>query len=243
MFYQTGVDITNDKQMFNFLKGHAEYYVMNPWNLQKTIANHVKLYNLGLSGDWGVAYNLLAGGEYDTISFMIGDWQRTNPGYEIYFNGRSGGHLVLANKDNRRHVLPDEIVESEDYEEFKRWCKEYYGSVKAYRTELVTLVRLVQSFDRFCDELREFCDDLSRQTFEIIEMQKAVDQFNEDYYADLEYLGFSELRCETDGSVSIVELFKLQSLAEAFLRLADRKEYGYGFEYFDDNLKIRMVKK
>ena len=29
MFYKTGVDITNDRQMFEFLKGHFEYPTMN----------------------------------------------------------------------------------------------------------------------------------------------------------------------------------------------------------------------
>ena len=31
MFYKTGVDITNEKQMFNFLKGHTTYYTANSW--------------------------------------------------------------------------------------------------------------------------------------------------------------------------------------------------------------------
>ena len=34
MFYKTGVDITNDKQMFNFLKDHFTYPTMNSWNWQ-----------------------------------------------------------------------------------------------------------------------------------------------------------------------------------------------------------------
>ena len=50
MFYKTGVDITNDKQMFNFLKNHFEYYTCNSWNGLRSVANNVKLYNLDLSG-------------------------------------------------------------------------------------------------------------------------------------------------------------------------------------------------
>ena len=242
MFYKTGVDITNDKQMFNFLKEHFEYYTMNAWNRLKSIANNVRLPRLNLAGDWSVAFDLLNNGEYDTIQFLIMNWQSKHPGYQVEFNGRSGGYLVLKNLLNNYHILPDEIIESEDYDEYKRWCREYYGSVRANRADLVYYTKLVQDFDKLCDQLRDFCNELSKQTFEIVEMQKAVDQFNEDYYADLDFLGFSSLKCNDDGSVDIAEVFKLQSLAEAFLRIADRKEYGYKLEYTDD-LKVKMVKK
>lgn len=241
MFYKTGVDITNDKQMFNFLKNHFEYYIMNSWNIAKSIANNVKLYNLNLSGDWGVAYDLLAAGEYDTINWMVCDWEREHPGYEVAFNGRSGGYLVLCNKNDRYNILPDAIYESEDYDEYKRYCRELYGSVRANRSELVEYVRLVQDFDRLCDELRAYCDDLSRQSFEIIEMHKAVERFNEEYGSDLTYLEFQYLRCDDQGVVDISEILNLQSLSEAFLRIAKRADEGYGFEYLEDN-KIRLKK-
>ena len=45
-FYKTGIDITNDKQMFNFLKNHFEYWTMNSWNRLSSVANKVKLYDL-----------------------------------------------------------------------------------------------------------------------------------------------------------------------------------------------------
>lgn len=241
MFYKTGVDITNDKQMFNFLKQHSEYWTANSWNGLKSIANCVKLYKLGLSGDWGVAYDLLASGEYDTINYMIQEWKREHRGYDVTFNGRSGGYLVLGNSDNNGHILPYVIEQADTYEEYKEYCRMYYGSVKAYRTVLVSFTKLVQSFDKLCDELRDFCDELSRQTFEILEMQKAVEQFNNDYYADLEFLSFSELRCDMYGSVYIGEIFKLQCLAEAFMRISDRTDCGYKLSFTED-LNVRMVK-
>ena len=43
MFYKTGVDITNDRQMFEFLKGHFEYHTMSSWNRLYSIANDVKM--------------------------------------------------------------------------------------------------------------------------------------------------------------------------------------------------------
>ena len=240
-FYKTGVDITNDKQMFNFLKEHFEYYTCNSWNGLKSVANDVKLYRLGLSGDWGIAYDLLANGEYDTLNCMIQQWCEEHRSYEVYFNGRRGGHLVLANKDNRSHVLPDEIIESEDYDEFKRWCKEYYGSVKDYHQVLVEYTKLVRDFDKLCDQLREYCDELSNQSFEIMEMQKVVEEFNDYYAPDLEYLEFQCLRMDADGCVDVSEICQLNSLYEAFLRVADRKKVGYTLEPLPD-WRIRFKK-
>lgn len=241
MFYQTGVDITNDKQMFNFLKNHFEYYTMNSWNRLSSIANNVKLYNLNLSGDWGVAYDLLASGEYETINWTVYEWCREHPGYEVQFNGRSGGYLVLMNKDNSCSVLSEEITECVDYEEYKRWCREHVGSVRDNRPYLAQQVKLVQDFDRLCDTLRSYCDELSQQTFEIIEMRKAVDDFNEEYGNDLEYLEFDYLRCDDYGIVDLTEITRLSCLTEAFYRTADRSDCGYSLEWADDN-RIHLFK-
>jgi hypothetical protein len=241
MFYKKGVDITNDKQMFNFLRDHFEYYTANSWNGLKSVANNVKLYNLGLTGDWGVALSLLDAGEYDIIMDMIRDWELENPCYEVEFNGRCGGYLVLTNKDSNRHVLPEEITDSVDYEDYRSYCRDYLGSVKMNRQVLVNYTKLVQSFDKLCDRLRDYCDQLSRQSFEIVEMQRAVEEFNEDYYFDLEYLEFQDLKCDEQGIVDLSEILNLNSLTEAFLRIANRKDEGYGFEWLEDN-RIRYKK-
>ena len=241
MFYKTGVDITNDKQMFNFLRDHFEYYTANSWNGLRSIANNVKIYNLDLSGDWGVALAILEAEDYDTINMVIEDWEREHPGYDVGFNGRSGGYLVLGNKGNARHVLPEEITDSVDYEEYKRYCRDYFGSVKANRQVLVTYTKLVQSFDKLCDTLREYCDSLSKSSFEVLEMQKAVDEFNFQYYPDLDYLEFQELQCDEQGIVDLSEILHLKSLTDAFLRIANRHTLGYGFEWLSDN-RIRLTR-
>lgn len=234
MFYKTGVDITNDKQMFNFLRDHFEYYTLNSWNGLKSIANKVKLYNLDLTGDWCVALSLLEAGEYDTISMMIMDWEREHPGYEVHFNGRSGGYLVLTNKGSNLHVLPKEVTDSVDYEDYKSYCRNYFYSVKSNRDMLVAYVTLVRSFDKLCDELRDYCDQLSRQSFEITEMQRAVNEFNDDYCGDLEYLDFQCLKMDADGCVDLSEICQLTCLREAFTRIANRKDEGYTLEALPD---------
>ena len=233
-FYKTGVDITNDKQMFNFLKGHTTYYTANSWNGLESVAHNVKLYNLGLSGDWGTAYNLLANGEYDTLNCMIQQWCEDHRGFEVYFNGRSGGYLVLTPDDHYGTMLPDDIEYCDNYDEYKSYCKEYYGSVKANRSDLVFYTKLVRDFDKLCDQLREYCDELSNQSFEIMEMQKAVEEFNDYYAPDLEYLEFQCLRMDAEGCVDVSEICQLNSLYEAFLRVADRKKVGYTLEPLPD---------
>lgn len=240
MFYKKGIDITNDKQMFNFLKNHFEYYIMNSWNRLDTIANNVKLYNLNLSGDWGIALNLLNNGAYDEINMMIKDWEREHPRYEVSFNGRSGGYLILKETYSCHHILPEEIIEAEDYDEYKRYCKEFYGSVRANRNDLRFYTQLVQDFDKLCDDLRDYCDELSNEKFEVVEMEKAVEDFNSIYEDDLEYLGFDELDCDGNGFVDISEIRTLDCLMAAFAKLACRKENGYVLKIEDD--KIHYVK-
>ena len=241
MFYQKGIDITNDKQMFSFLKNHFEYWTMNSWNRLSSVANKVKLYDMDLTGDWAVALSLLESGEYDTISMMIMDWERENPGYEAQFNGRCGGYLVLTRKDCNLPVLPEDITCCDTYEEYKEYCRDYIGTVRMNRQTLVYYTKLVQSFDRLCDQLRDFCDELSKQSFEIVEMQRAVEEFNNDYSDDLEYLELQYLKCDEQGIVEVSEICQLNCLYEAFLRIASRKEEGYTFEYLPD-WRIRYKK-
>ena len=230
MFYKKGIDITNDKQMFNFLKNHFEYPTMNSWNCLYSIANNVKIYNLSLSGDCWNALNLLQNGEYDNINWMIQDWEREHPTYEVYFNGRSGGYLILKSKNYNGHMLPEAILDYDTYEDYKEYCRDNYGSVKANRSDLVFYTKLVQDFDKLCDELRDYCDELSNLKFEVVEMEKAVEAFNERYEDDLELLGFSPLYCDGAGFVDLSEIHTLTCLDEAFCRIADRRDSGYKLE-------------
>lgn len=227
MFYKKGIDITNDKQMFEFLAGHFTYPTMNFHNYLYSIANKVKLYDLCLSGDWCVALSLLENGEYETLEIMINDWELAHPGYEVYFNGRSGGYLILKAKDSNGSILPDDILESDNYEDYKSYCRHYYGSVKANRDDLVSYTNLVRDFDKLCDELRDYCDGLSQLNFEVVEMEKAVDDFNERYGDDLELLGFEPLQCDNEGKVNVSEIKTLICLSEAFNRIVHSKDGPY----------------
>ena len=224
-FYKTGLDITNDKQMFEFLKNHYQYYTMNSWNGLKSIANNVKVFNLGLDGDCYVALNLLQLDDYATINYMIEYWEYTHEGYSVGFNGRSDGYLVLVSNQHNGNILPDCIIDN-DYEEFKEYVKDLWGGLKYYRSNLRDYVKLVQDFDKLCDEIRAYVNELSTTNYELEELNKLVDRFNCYYEADLGYLGLNKLVVDDSGKVYIGEINKLRCMNKAFIDLSDRSEYN-----------------
>ena len=238
MFYKTGVDITNDKQMFNFLKNHYEYYTLATWNGLKSIANNMKLYNLDLSGDWCVTLSILDKTDYEVIDDMITEWEVSHPKYKVCMNGRNNGYLVLINKANNQHILPDEIYLNENYDDYKEYCQYHFGSVKANRSDLVFYTKLVQDFDRLCDQIRNYCNFLSTQSFASLVMKETVERFNDTYYADLKMLGYSLLQCDEVGAVDITEISRLQCLAEAFFRIAEDGLRGYKCENIGDATRV-----
>lgn len=223
-FYKTGLDITNTKEMFNFLKNHFKYDTMNSWNCLESVANNVKVFNLGLDGDCWVALNLLQIDDYFTVNQMLKDWEYEHEGYSLGFNGRSGGYLVLYSVNSNGNILPDCIVDN-DYEEFKEYCKEYWGGVKYYKSELKDYVKLVQDFDKLCDEIREYVNVLSQTDFISEELHKVVDRYNSYYEADLNYLGIKKLEVTDDNKIYVGEINKLTFTLDAFKELADRSEY------------------
>lgn len=227
MFYIKGIDITNDKQMFEFINNHFRYYTANSWNRGRSIAHNVKIYNLGLSGDHWTALTFLQDDDYFVVNMMIEDWETEHRGYKVGFNGRSGGYLVLYNATGGS-AIPD-TLDYDNYEDYKADMRDYYGSVKANRNELRDFVKVVQDFDRLCDQIRDYVDDLSNRNFMIEAMRESVERFNEQYSEDLEYLGFDPLYVELD-KVDCSEILQVVSLYEAFIRVASKRDLGYRIE-------------
>ena len=166
-FYKK-VNKNSNKEMFDFLKHHCVYFTMNSWNGLQSIANNVKVYNLFTSDvDYDIL-EMLNVDNYFTINSTIKDWEAENPDYNVGFNGRCGGYLVLYNKNNNGSVLDWYISNHDNYEDFKESVREDYGSIKNYRSELIRQVELVQSFDKLCDDLTVLCLDMFENA-EIIE--------------------------------------------------------------------------
>lgn len=170
MFYKKGLDITNTKQMFEFLRNHYMYDTMNSWNRLKSIAHNVKLYNLELEGDWDNALSFLFD-EHSDLVYLLNDtiemWEAEHKGYVVGFNGRTGGYLVLYSNYNNSNILPDMITDYDTYEEFKEACQEYYGGVKYYKSDLQYYTKLVQDFDKLCDELRNIVNEYSKMDYAV----------------------------------------------------------------------------
>lgn len=220
LFYKGAIDKNNGKALWTFLTEHYWYYTMNSWNGLKSIANNVKVYNLGLEGDYWLALELLREDDYYTLNNMIYDWESEHPNYDVGFNGRSSGYLVLTNKKTNNNVLPNWIAENSNYEEFKQTCKDYYGSVKEALPDLLEYVKLVQDFDKLCDDIREYVNELSLTTEEDLIGERVEDflyDFNEDFEEDMKAFDIKPLELE-GKKVLITDIYKSRSIQECFER-------------------------
>ena len=240
-FYKTGVDITNAKQMWNFLKEHYTYYTMNSWNRLDSIANDVKIYNLGLTGDYWQALAFLVSDEYFEVHETIRFWEYEHKGYRVQFNGRSDGYLVLCNDGNNSTVLPYWVTDHDTYEDFKKDYVQYNGwRVKDFVRELREYTQLVQDFDKLCDELRAYTQDLANSDFKAAKLVEIVDEFNEYYADDLCFLNFSDVEI-IDGKADLEEVMSLASLTEAFIRLAKIKLQNTGYKIVCEGAQARIT--
>lgn len=192
MFYKTGVDIASTKSMWEFLNEHYTYYTMNSWNRQKSIAHNVKLYNLNLEGDWTVAMKYLfdesdAGLLQMYIEDEIKEFEEKYPYYEVGFNGRSGGYLVLCEKQGHKSVLPD-CLDYDSYEDFKTEAHWDGYRLTDFDHELRATVALVREFDKLCDRLRDLVNEYSKKSFDVDKLEAALARFGDEYGDDLDKL-------------------------------------------------------
>lgn len=162
MFYKKGINKSHSKDMWNFLKNHFQYNTMNSWNHVKSFANNVKLYNLGLK-DEKKAYQITSDEYspfYEDLSVCVFENFEDKYNVRIGFNGRSGGYLVIYDKKySGRTIVPNMINDCSNYDEFKEYCKDYYGSVKEAMSDLRYYYEMISDFDKMCDEARNFLDN------------------------------------------------------------------------------------
>ena len=228
LFYKGAINKRSGKALFNFLNEHFTYYTMNSWNGLESIANKVKIYELGLEGDKWLALGLLQNDDYESLNRMIYNWEEEHPNYEVVFNGRSGGYLVLTNKNDNINVIPNWISDYDNYEDFKANVKDYYETIKNCLDDLNYYVELVQSFDKLCDEIREYVNELSLTNTEKLaedELQGVVDNFNYAYEEDLMNMKIEELEVSKDDKgyyIDTNQLTKSNSLSDCFNRLLNK---------------------
>lgn len=225
MFYKTGVDISNTKSMWQFLKNHFTYWIMNSWNRQQSIAHNVKLYNLKLEGDYSVAMRYLldeadCAGLQLSINDEIKAFEEKYPWTRVFFNGRSGGYLVLSTKDRTGSILPDCVTEFETYKDFKEEVRSGWNGYKVsdFNRELRDTVEIVRDFDKLCDGLRDIVNKYSLRSFEADKLAEAVERFNFIYGDDLDSLGLDgPIFEEATGKVELNCLTKYLAYKHCFL--------------------------
>lgn len=92
------VDLRNRKAMVEFLTSHFRYNTMNSWNNSTSYAHNVKIHKLGLTSEqedklWEM---IETDGFYDEIRWLMDDFaDQHNHEWQVGFNGRSDGYLVL----------------------------------------------------------------------------------------------------------------------------------------------------
>ena len=205
MFYKGGVDICNTKSMWNFLKNHYSYYTMNSWNRQKSIAHNVKLYNLALDGDWTIAMRYIfdeadCAGLQTLIEDEIREFENKYPYYEVSSNGRSGGYLVIYEKQGHGSILPECVSDYDTYEEFKEEAKSGWNGyrVSDFDRELRDAVTIVREFDKLCDRLRDLVNEFSKRSFDVDKLEDALTRFGDQYGDDIDLLSLEGPELEGD---------------------------------------------
>jgi hypothetical protein len=161
------VDTKNREEMINFLKNHFRYDTMNSWNMSSSYANNVKIYDLGLDREIEMKlYQMIYIDDfYEPINSIIREFnERHNYEYQIGFNGRSGGYLVLyrgGRQDDRVFVKAGQSIDrGEDFEDWENY-------------ELERRVGLIQDFDQTCDEIVEYAANEAK-TKDIVEEEVVI---------------------------------------------------------------------
>lgn len=203
MYYKE-VDYTNAKACFDFLHNHFEYDTMNSWNRMRSIANNVKVYNIP-DLDTHEALKALEEDDYLSINQAIEDWEADHPGYSVAFNGRSGGYLVLYSNSYNGHCfdgIHDSPCQYDSYEDWKCDVEEDWDSLDNYADVLIRQVKLVQDFDKLCDDLVEVVKALIEDMHHreaLTRKYSATLRFQRYYYDTLEDLKLHMLDMKRRG--------------------------------------------
>ena len=155
------------KKMIEYLKGHYRYYVWHSWNRSSSYAHNVKVYRWVPTEFLGKAYEMLeVEAPYDDIHEEFVEFaRRYDWKYQIWFNGRSGGYVVLGqgglNQDGTVFISPG--LGLDDNENFEDW--DYQSLVERYK--------LVKDFDSTVEKAKGiflyYC-----KNFRVVEAEEAV---------------------------------------------------------------------
>lgn len=90
------VDLRSRKAMVEYLQKHFRYDTARSWNRVTSYANDVKLHRLA-GVDFSKALDIIETRKWqDKVNMVLGDFDRRyDYRYQLAFNGRSGGYIVL----------------------------------------------------------------------------------------------------------------------------------------------------
>lgn len=172
-FFFEGLTERTLEEKYQYLKNHFTYDIMNSWNNLKTIANNVKIYNLGLTREQkNKFFELLevdVNEVYNYLNFVIEDFEELTE-TEVFYNGRSDGYIVIVPKfDNVKrweHIFDwlnvSDIQYFDTYKEYKQEQNKYNGGCYyqelsanySRKEEIEKAYYLIKAFDKLCDMLR-----------------------------------------------------------------------------------------
>lgn len=152
--FKKEIDCTNRQEMIDFLENHFRYWTMNSWNRSSSYANNVKIYNVNLPEEvadkaWDYACGSI---ECSEIDYMIQDefaTFRADTGYDVGFNGRSGGYIVMYDtewKNGELVTFPGRSIDAD---------VDFYDEDEWDMVDLRDRVELVKRFDDMCDSIRD----------------------------------------------------------------------------------------
>jgi hypothetical protein len=97
------VDLRSRQAMVEFLAGHERYYTMNSWNRSTSYANNVKIHRVLPDELFSQALDLLDIDEVrERLNDVLTDFAiRHGYRWQICWNGRSSGYLVLYRGERR----------------------------------------------------------------------------------------------------------------------------------------------
>ena len=127
-FYKK-VDVRKPKDMIDYLKNHFRYNTMNSWNRSTSYANNLKIHRVIPNEFQDKAYAIMEQGDvYDEINGLLSDFDVSHDyEYQVGFNGRSGGYLVLYRGGYKMQryfsgFSPEDPDDKRDYSDYyRRW--------------------------------------------------------------------------------------------------------------------------
>lgn len=140
---ESGINLEDKDAMIEYLSSHSQYYTMNSWNGITSIANCMKAYKLNIpSEQMDAFYELIFDIPCEEFRLDVDETMRDfnmETGYSAFFNGRSGGYLVLD--AGREFDVSKDTLEELEIDEVRELCE------------------IVLAFDRLCDNLRNLLID------------------------------------------------------------------------------------